>query len=246
MTVCQNCGNEFQGNYCNNCGQTADTHRFSLKHIFHEAVHTFTHADKGLLKLIPDLFTKPGETVRNYIAGQRKRYFNPIQFLIIMTAIAAFATIQFHVMESVISTTTVNLHGRALFFSQFNTFIYKYINIIMFLSVPLFALFTRIFFWKSGYNYAENLIMNTFYAGQRSVMYVVIIIPLVIIWRPYLTFIMMGFTLLWMIYYYYAFAQFFKFRSVWMFLKGFLCIALFYVIHGALMFGTFYLFFYKP
>ncbi len=246
MTVCKNCGNQFEGNYCNNCGQTADIHRIKLKHVTHEAIHTFTHADRGLLKLIPDLFTKPGETVRNYLEGQRRRYFNPIQFLILMTAIAAFMTIQFHVMESVITANAGNLSGRALFFSQFNIFIYKYINLIMFLSVPVFALFTRLFFWKSGYNYAENLVMQTFYAGQRSVIYVFLIVPLVIIWRPYLTVIMMGFTLIWMGYYYYAFAQFFKYRGIWAFIKGFLCIFCFYIVHVVLMFSSFYLFFYKP
>lgn len=245
MTVCKNCTNQFEGNYCNNCGQTSDTHRFTLKHIIHEAVHTFTHADKGLLKLIPDLMTKPGETVRNYIAGQRKRYFNPIQFLFIMTAITTFLTIQFHLAGASMADNLPDLTARQYYLVQFSSFVYKYINIVMLLSIPIFAMFARIFFFRSGYNYAENLIMVCFYGSERSVIYTVIFVPIAIAFREHLNFIMISYTLTWMIYFYYAYAQFFMFRGVWMFTKGALCVFFSYVCQVALMFSIFTIFFYK-
>jgi hypothetical protein len=246
MTVCKNCDNQFEGNYCNNCGQTADTHRFSLKHIFHEAVHTFTHADKGLLKLIPDLFTKPGETVRNYIAGQRKKYFNPIQYLLIVTAIIMFVMIQFHMMESSMSAPVGNLSARQLYFQQFNMFIYKYFNVIIFLSIPLFALITWFFFRRSGYNYAENLIMQIFYSAQRSIIFIFLVTPMVILFRPYLFPIMAGYHLLWNLYFFWAISQFFQIKTFFGYVKVLFSIIVFYVVLHTLMFYVFDIFFYKP
>ena len=31
MVECKNCGNGFEGNYCNLCGQPAETHRINFK-----------------------------------------------------------------------------------------------------------------------------------------------------------------------------------------------------------------------
>ena len=33
MIECKNCGNKFEGNYCNNCGQQYIKQRFTLKKV---------------------------------------------------------------------------------------------------------------------------------------------------------------------------------------------------------------------
>jgi hypothetical protein len=90
MTTCKNCENSFEGKYCPNCSQKADTHRFTIKHFAHEFFHAFTHTDKGIFFLIKELFLRPGKVAREFNAGKRKKYFNPITYLLIVMALQIY------------------------------------------------------------------------------------------------------------------------------------------------------------
>src|SRR5688572_4842962 len=89
-TTCKNCQTTFEGKFCPNCAQKADTHRFTVKHFAHELFHAFTHTDKGVFFLSKELLLRPGKVAREYNSGMRKKYFNPITFLLIVTAIQIF------------------------------------------------------------------------------------------------------------------------------------------------------------
>src|SRR5689334_23434282 len=91
MTICKNCSTEFEGKFCPNCSQKANTHRFTIGHFAHDAFHAVTHTDKGVLFLIKELFRRPGEVALEYNAGKRKKYFNPITYLLLVSALQIFA-----------------------------------------------------------------------------------------------------------------------------------------------------------
>ncbi len=89
--VCKNCGQHYRGNFCSECGQKNNVAIFTFKHIFEEALHAFTHADKSFLVLVKKLLLYPGKVAYEYIVeGRRKNYYNPFAFFVIITAIAAF------------------------------------------------------------------------------------------------------------------------------------------------------------
>ena len=44
---CKNCGTEFNGNFCSNCGQPAKLKRIDAHYIKHEIEHVL-HYDKGI------------------------------------------------------------------------------------------------------------------------------------------------------------------------------------------------------
>jgi hypothetical protein len=90
MTTCKNCENTVEGNYCPNCSQKADTHRFTLKHFAHDFLHAFTHADKGIFLLMKELIIRPGKVATEFNAGKRKKYFNPITYLLIVMALQIY------------------------------------------------------------------------------------------------------------------------------------------------------------
>src|ERR1044071_2847196 len=94
MIECKNCTTSFEGKFCPNCSQKADTHRLTLGQFAHETTHAVTHTDKGILLLIKAMFTRPGYVARDYMEGKRKRYFNPITFILIMMAVQVFASNQ--------------------------------------------------------------------------------------------------------------------------------------------------------
>lgn len=219
--ICKNCGNTFEGKYCNQCGQKITADRFTLKEILHNFFHNFTHLDTGILYLAKELYIKPGIVAKEYIQGKRKKYFNPLQYLIIVVAVSMFITIKFNILGPTPDPANlVSPDNSVRFAAQMQNFFYKNFNLVLFLSVPVSALFSWIFFKRSGYNYAENLIFNAFIAAQRTLTFI-LLTPFIYFFKNY-WFIGIGiYYLFWLIYFIYAFIQFFgenKFKTIIKFL----------------------------
>lgn len=87
--TCKNCDRDLapEFDYCPKCSQKVALHRLTFHDVFHEAIHYFTHADKGIFQLLRDLFKKNGVVVRQYVEGIRKKYFSPFNFFLIVAAI---------------------------------------------------------------------------------------------------------------------------------------------------------------
>ena len=78
---CLNCGNEFEGHYCPECGQSADTGRFTMKFIYENLLSAFISKDGGIWFTLKNLFTRPGEMIVEILKGKRRRYFTPFPML---------------------------------------------------------------------------------------------------------------------------------------------------------------------
>ena len=91
-TTCKNCNHNFKGNFCNNCGQTANTHEINFTSIFHEIQHGIFHIDKGILYTSKELFRRPGHTIREYLNGKRVKHFKPFAYIFILSTIYALLT----------------------------------------------------------------------------------------------------------------------------------------------------------
>ena len=89
MTICKNCGNSFEGNYCNQCGQSAKTKRINHEFLWEDIEHGLFHYDKGIGYSLKKLFEKPGIVIFDYIEGKRVNHFRPISMVIIMATIYA-------------------------------------------------------------------------------------------------------------------------------------------------------------
>ncbi len=80
-TKCKNCNHDLKGNFCNNCGQTKETHEINFKSILHEIQHSIFHIDKGILYTTKELFIRPGLTIREYLHGKRVKHFKPFAYI---------------------------------------------------------------------------------------------------------------------------------------------------------------------
>ncbi|HAY34828.1 MAG TPA: DUF3667 domain-containing protein [Ignavibacteria bacterium] len=243
--VCKNCGSEFTGIFCSNCGQKKIHGRITLREITHNFFHSFTHLDSGIFFLMKELLFRPGTVVREYLDGKRKKYFNPFQFLILAIAAATFLAVKFTLFGPNINPDLIKgITEQQRFFILFNNFIYKYFNIILFVSVPVAAAYSRLIFRKSGYNYAENLIFQTFIAAERTVFYIVLT-PMIYFTKSNWTIGVGIYYLLWIIYFGYAFVGFFggnRFRTI---LKYIAVLLLLILTSQTLSMSLFYLFFYE-
>ena len=81
ITKCLNCDTEFEGKFCPECGQRADTGRFTVRFIFENLLKAILSNDGGVWITLKSLFTKPGQMMVDIINGKRKSYFSPFPML---------------------------------------------------------------------------------------------------------------------------------------------------------------------
>jgi uncharacterized membrane protein (DUF106 family) len=203
MITCKNCQTGFQGKFCPECAQSASVHRFTIPHLLHEVFHHVTHVDSGALFLLRKLVYVPGKVAREYVEGKRKRYFNPFALLLLMIAVMVVVNnktnIYGHFTKGIreMSVGLVKDAGGSTAAEKQKTERAvkelqesmaqadaankkandnsKILNLIF---LPLLSLFSWLFFRKSGFNYAENLVMNVFVTSGYTALYLLVVIPL--------------------------------------------------------------------
>lgn len=75
------------GPYCGICGQHAlDGNRLTFKALWGEFRRRFLHLEHGLLLTLRHMTLKPGHVIGRYLRGERKRYVNPLGFVVMATA----------------------------------------------------------------------------------------------------------------------------------------------------------------
>jgi Protein of unknown function (DUF3667) len=88
IVSCKNCGNEFTGKYCNNCGEKVYTaHDKSIIHFFEDAFHFVTHFEGTFFTTLKTIFSKPGKLSLDYCNGLRKKYFKPLPFFMLLVVL---------------------------------------------------------------------------------------------------------------------------------------------------------------
>lgn len=142
------------GKHCHECGQKGQTGRLTLHDLFHEVWHVLTHTDKGVLKLIKDLFIQPTVVYEGYFGGQRKKYFSPILFFLVTAGILAYLYPYVFDYEDKV-THMNNEFGRGLYH------LVKYRALIL---LPAEALLLWLIFHKR-FNLAEVTVFMLFCLG---------------------------------------------------------------------------------
>lgn len=166
-------------------------HRLTLHDIIHEAIHYFTHADKGVLGLVKDLATRTGAVAREFVTGKRKKYFPPLNFFLIVGTVyvlivsLAYPPAQHDVLKDFpqISTIADPVKKQAVIdmverqYRMMNI-ISKYSNVVSMIAVPLTCFLFWLCYVKGRYNYTEHLIACLYKTGFTNLTYAVIFIPI--------------------------------------------------------------------
>lgn len=233
VATCKNCSAALhpEHQFCPACGQTAHTHRLDMRHILHEIVHVLTHADKGILYLTKEMARRPGLVAKDYVEGRRKRYFNPFSYLALTVAIAAFLSSYFHLMDQDVQ------HPNPV-----SSLINKNINLVFLVATPISAFFNWLLFWRSRYNYAENLTLQAFLGGFRVVFFMLIFTPLVVFFRQNWYTMLSVYLGLWTVFTVWANLQFYGGRWWLVGLKTVLSLIFTQIIITVLIFAAIFLF----
>lgn len=92
-THCLNCGTDFKGSFCPNCGQKSNTRRLTLSGVMGDALQLVGDLDIRLLRTTIELMLRPGYMIYDYIIlGKRKPYIQPITLLVLFTSINLIIT----------------------------------------------------------------------------------------------------------------------------------------------------------
>lgn len=171
---CKNCNKEVNSKFCPECGQPTNLKRIDGKYIIHEIEHVL-HFERGILYTIRELSTNPGQNIRNYLLENRSRLVKPIIFIIITSLIYTILNHLFHIEDAYVKfreakDETSSTVGSIVKWVQGH---YGYANIMMGVFI---ALWLKVFFKKSNYNFFEILIMLCFVMGMGMLIFSIFVI----------------------------------------------------------------------
>ena len=84
---CQNCGNEFVGNYCPLCSQKAGMGRVTWQSVREGVMEIWGVGNRSMPYSLWQLLLRPGYFIYDYISGKRQVSFPPVKMLIILSVI---------------------------------------------------------------------------------------------------------------------------------------------------------------
>lgn len=83
---CLGCGQEYQGNYCPNCGQSHRVGRLTTRRLLTETLPDILNMENQFGRTCIALFRRPGQMIMDYIRGNRVQYHKPIPMLFVLAS----------------------------------------------------------------------------------------------------------------------------------------------------------------
>ena len=188
---CLDCGAALTDRFCAHCGQPADTHRITLKHLLlHDLPHSVWHVDKGLAFTFWQMLTRPGLTIRGYLAGQRTRQFRPISYLLLLVGLSALVMSAFQAdLQQVLLAAQPAKAGEhpvllSVVMERCLSTYTKHPSLVQLVLMPFNALVAWLLLRRAGYNYAEVLLANAFMTGTLTVLSLAFLLPALLTRNP--------------------------------------------------------------
>ena len=91
---CKSCQFQFDSNlpFCPNCGGKKIEGRLTVKSVFQEFCQNVFNIDNKFISTIRDLTVQPETVFKAYIAGARKRYYNPVSLIAIAIVLSTISS----------------------------------------------------------------------------------------------------------------------------------------------------------
>lgn len=197
---CLNCSSEISldAKYCYNCGAHQSKNELTTKEVFIELFDVIIIWNKDFFKTFFHLVAKPAKTAGYYIDGGRKRYMNPLLYMLFsfflyvlilsftggemifiegMKEMASGANRE-HTEYLARNPSEIELDSQPEYIdidsvSNLN----RFSKILFFLTLPIMAITSILFFKSSGMKFAGHLVVNAFLMSQLM-MIGIITIPL--------------------------------------------------------------------
>lgn len=161
---CLNCGAELVGDFCHACGQSAKVERLTFVETIRDFFSSSFALEGPLLMTIKMLLVNPGMLFREYVTGKRKKYYKPVAFFVLLTALYIIirSVIGYDPFENNPLPSNVPESRKKLIDAA--QFMVNNINNILFTLVLSIAIFQKLFFFKR-FNFTEYLTMSFYIVG---------------------------------------------------------------------------------
>lgn len=170
--LCRNCGHTIEGNYCSHCGQRTNVERLTWASLGESFTSTFigdeafgikgVNMRRGMFMTWVLILLHPVTSIKEYLAGCRHKYFNPVAILLMLSTL--YALLYSWVDNSYTPTADFETQHWAIFLIR--SFIdYAKIHPAAYTlaSLPMFALALRtVFRHKLRLRYIEYLYVGIF------------------------------------------------------------------------------------
>ncbi|MGC4232091.1 MAG: DUF3667 domain-containing protein [Niabella sp.] len=205
--TCLNCTNPVTENFCPKCGQKASVHRYSFKHfIKHDLVHGIWHVDNGIVFTIKELFTRPGHSIREFINGKRVGYFSFFTLLVLILGISHFLG-----EYSQVKLSDIMPESSKGAVNELQEFTKKYPKLTLLFTIPVYSIFSFLWFRKSKLNLTEHFVLNAYKTVVESLISLLFLIITIFYTNiKVLTIIYSFISLLTLIYAFWYYKQFFS------------------------------------
>ncbi|MDG5491999.1 DUF3667 domain-containing protein [Psychroserpens sp. SPM9] len=177
---CNNCGTDFEGNFCFNCGQiNSANNRLAFSNIVKDFFDNTFNIHKGFFYTFWNLIIQPSTVSKSYIQGKRKTYTNPTRYLVI--ALAALATMLYWTQSNDVIVND-SFQGFSFLSEQLNKsmrlwdlrLLTDWTLLGNLIEALVFPFGFYLLFRKLKYNYSELLVLS-FYLISNSIFIVILL-----------------------------------------------------------------------
>lgn len=173
--TCKNCQLTLQThhNYCPYCGAKVIRNRLTIKALFSHFSEQFLNYDNKFLQTFRNMFIRPEKVIGTYISGTRKKYVNVISYFAIAFTFSGFQLFVLNkFFPELVNVDFLAQEGTEELQQQNMNFAQEYQSIIFMLSVPVYALVSKIVFFNyKQYNYTEHLVINMYLTAHLSIIF---------------------------------------------------------------------------
>ena len=167
---CPNCGAELKGRFCSLCGQDCGNLRLDMRAQLREALGQILGWDGSLLRTMRGLLCNPGGLALDYVRGRRRSYLHPARFCFISLALWLLVVrgTGMDVLSAVGIEFDVRSSESGAIVTDLKQFLSRHFDWLVFLFLPLRALFLRLAFRRSEYTVGACLVPVLFVNGFGS------------------------------------------------------------------------------
>ena len=106
--ICLNCGSALQGRFCHQCGQENIEPKESFLHLLGHLISHEFHFDSKFFSTAKHLLLTPGFLTKEYMAGRRVSYLDPIRMYIFLSAFFFLVVFSLNKAENEFNSVDIN------------------------------------------------------------------------------------------------------------------------------------------
>ncbi len=212
--------------------------------LFFSAFHV---EKKGLFHTVRELTVRPGVAIKKVLSGQRLFLYPPFKYLVLLGATVIIFSLRYKFFHNEITELEADslpswlylTSQHRMYLQDFFRFAEDEATLLNIVTIPIFAFFSWAFLSGGKYNFAENLIINTFITAQQ-LLFLLVLVPFIEFLPSSKIVLIQVYTLTTILYNAWVYVQFFDGNKIWVPIKSILVVLLCYVYQFPVNLGIYY------